>query len=43
FTLVTQGGRPEGSDAGDQRRIMTPVQAQDAGVDHMAIGRPVAQ
>ncbi|WP_204317313.1 orotidine 5'-phosphate decarboxylase / HUMPS family protein, partial [Serratia marcescens] len=35
--------RPQGSDAGDQRRIMTPEQAQAAGVDYMVIGRPVTQ
>lgn len=43
FKLVTPGIRPEGSDAGDQRRIMTPEQAQAAGVDYMVIGRPVTQ
>ncbi|MFP9228354.1 orotidine-5'-phosphate decarboxylase [Pectobacterium cacticida] len=43
FTLVTPGIRPLGSEAGDQRRIMTPVQAQQAGVDYMVIGRPITQ
>ena len=43
FKLVTPGIRPQGSDAGDQRRIMTPEQAQEAGVDYMVIGRPVTQ
>lgn len=43
FRLVTPGIRPEGSDAGDQRRIMTPVAAQAAGVDYMVIGRPVTR
>lgn len=43
FKLVTPGIRPEGSEAGDQRRIMTPQQAQQAGVDYMVIGRPVTQ
>ncbi|WP_312073629.1 orotidine-5'-phosphate decarboxylase [Atlantibacter sp.] len=43
FKLVTPGIRPEGSEAGDQRRIMTPQQAQLAGVDYMVIGRPVTQ
>ena len=43
FKLVTPGIRPEGSDAGDQRRIMTPEQALAAGVDYMVIGRPVTQ
>ena len=43
FKLVTPGIRPTGSDAGDQRRIMTPEQALEAGVDYMVIGRPVTQ
>ncbi|ACX88396.1 orotidine-5'-phosphate decarboxylase [Pectobacterium parmentieri] len=43
FKLVTPGIRPAGSDVGDQRRIMTPVQAQQVGVDYMVIGRPITQ
>lgn len=43
FRLVTPGIRPAGSDAGDQRRIMTPQEAKAAGVDYMVIGRPVTQ
>ncbi|WP_348680381.1 orotidine-5'-phosphate decarboxylase [Alcanivorax profundi] len=43
FALVTPGIRPAGSDAGDQRRVLTPVQARDAGVDYMVIGRPITQ
>ncbi|WP_248464418.1 orotidine-5'-phosphate decarboxylase [Pectobacterium versatile] len=43
FKLVTPGIRPAGSDVGDQRRIMTPIQAQQAGVDYMVIGRPITQ
>lgn len=43
FRLVTPGIRPAGSAAGDQRRIMTPVQARAAGVDYMVIGRPITQ
>ncbi|MHA0981420.1 orotidine-5'-phosphate decarboxylase [Kosakonia cowanii] len=43
FKLITPGIRPQGSDAGDQRRIMTPEQALQAGVDYMVIGRPVTQ
>lgn len=43
FKLVTPGIRPLGSAAGDQRRIMTPEEAQTAGVDYMVIGRPVTQ
>ncbi|WP_083615927.1 orotidine-5'-phosphate decarboxylase [Pantoea sp. 1.19] len=43
FKLVTPGIRPAGSEAGDQRRIMTPQQARQAGVDFMVIGRPITQ
>ncbi|CNE58202.1 orotidine-5'-phosphate decarboxylase [Yersinia nurmii] len=43
FTLVTPGIRPVGSEALDQRRIMTPQQALAAGVDYMVIGRPITQ
>ena len=43
FALVTPGIRPEGSDAGDQRRVMTPAAARRAGVDYMVIGRPITQ
>ncbi len=43
FKLITPGIRPAGSDAGDQRRIMTPQQAVQAGVDYMVIGRPITQ
>ena len=39
--LVTPGIRPSGSDIGDQKRIMTPVQAQRAGADYLVIGRPI--
>ncbi len=40
FRLVTPGIRPQGSEAGDQRRIMTPEQAQAAGVDYMVYWSP---
>lgn len=43
FLLVTPGIRTADSDAGDQRRIMTPQQAVAAGVSYMVIGRPVTQ
>jgi len=41
--LVTPGIRPAGSDAGDQRRVMTPEDARRNGVDYMVIGRPITQ
>lgn len=43
FLTVTPGIRPEGSDAGDQKRVMTPKQAVEAGVDYMVVGRPITQ
>lgn len=43
FKLVTPGIRPAGSNAGDQRRIMTPSEAVDAGSDYLVIGRPITQ
>lgn len=39
--IVTPGVRPAGTDAGDQKRIMTPAQAIAAGADHVVVGRPV--
>ncbi|MBU3016578.1 orotidine-5'-phosphate decarboxylase [Paraglaciecola agarilytica] len=43
FMLVTPGIRPQGSDVGDQKRIMTPQEAMQVGVDYMVIGRPITQ
>lgn len=43
FCLVTPGIRPEGSDANDQKRIMTPVKAINSGSSYLVIGRPITQ
>ena len=43
FKLITPGIRPEGTDAGDQRRVKTPRQAMDSGSDYLVIGRPITQ
>lgn len=43
FKLVTPGIRPAGSEQGDQRRIMTPVDAIQSGSDYLVIGRPITQ
>lgn len=43
FKLITPGIRPEGSEAGDQHRIMTPAQALQAGSDYLVIGRPITK
>ena len=41
FLLVVPGIRPEGAELGDQRRVMTPSQARQAGADILVIGRPI--
>lgn len=41
--LVTPGVRPAGSDAGDQKRIMTPARAIAEGSDYLVVGRPVME
>ena len=43
FILVVPGIRPAGSDAGDQKRTLTPREAMDAGATHLVIGRPITQ
>ena len=43
FILVTPGIRPSGAVLDDQRRILTPVQAVQAGADYLVIGRPITQ
>jgi len=43
FLLVTPGIRPKGSDAGDQKRVMTPPEAIDSGVSYLVMGRPITK
>jgi orotidine-5'-phosphate decarboxylase len=43
FCLVTPGIRPIGSNHDDQKRIMTPMDAIDLGVDYLVVGRPITQ
>ena len=41
FKLIVPGIRPAGSAVADQKRIMTPEQAQALGADILVIGRPI--
>ncbi len=43
FKLIVPGIRPEGSSAGDQKRIMTPKEAISRGADYLVIGRPITE
>ena len=43
FCLVTPGIRPAGSAVNDQKRIMTPADAVQAGSSYLVIGRPITQ
>jgi orotidine-5'-phosphate decarboxylase len=40
---VVPGIRPEGSEANDQARVMTPAQAHQAGADAIVMGRPITE
>jgi orotidine-5'-phosphate decarboxylase len=39
--IVTPGVRPTWAAAGDQKRVMTPTEAVEAGSDWLVIGRPI--
>ncbi|HEY9646920.1 MAG TPA: orotidine-5'-phosphate decarboxylase [Chroococcidiopsis sp.] len=41
FLLVCPGVRPTWSEAGDQKRSLTPAQALKAGANYLVIGRPI--
>ncbi|HHY10652.1 MAG TPA: orotidine-5'-phosphate decarboxylase [Firmicutes bacterium] len=41
FLTITPGVRPQGSAGQDQKRIMTPAEAVQAGSDYLVIGRPI--
>lgn len=43
FKLVTPGIRAQGDAANDQKRIVTPSAAIEAGSDYLVIGRPITQ
>lgn len=41
FVLMVPGIRPAGAQVGDQKRVMTPAAAMQAGASHLVIGRPI--
>ena len=41
FLLVVPGIRPSGVAAGDQKRVLNPRAALEAGADYLVIGRPI--
>lgn len=43
FLAITPGIRPLGSEANDQKRIVTPKMAIEAGADYLVIGRPITR
>lgn len=43
FVLAVPGIRPPGDGADDQKRVMAPVDALDAGADLLVVGRPITR
>jgi orotidine-5'-phosphate decarboxylase len=43
FKLIVPGIRPAGSASHDQKRVMTPAAAQQAGADILVIGRAITE
>lgn len=41
FEIVTPGIRPSNATPDDQKRVMTPAQAANAGSDYLVVGRPI--
>ena len=41
WLVITPGIRPQGSDPGEQARVLTPCQALQQGADYLVIGRPI--
>ena len=43
FKLIVPGIRPAGSATGDQKRVMGPKEAIEAGADFLVVGRPITE
>lgn len=43
FVCLTPGIRPQGTEIGDQKRVVTPDGARRAGSDYIVVGRPITQ
>ena len=43
FLTVTPGIRFADGDTGDQKRVMTPAKAKEAGSDYIVVGRPITK
>ena len=41
--IVTPGIRPAGSEAGDQKRIVTPAEGMRLGANHLVVARPIVK
>ncbi len=41
LAVVTPGIRPVGTEHGDQKRVVTPLDAIRAGASHLVVGRPI--
>ncbi len=41
WLVITPGIRPQGSEPGEQARVLTPCQALQQGADYLVVGRPI--